>query len=148
MQEFTVSTTNYDVEFGQVAGALAIMTTKSGTNSIHGSANWDNRVNALFARNSFTEPTGPGHFVFNQFGGTLGGPIKRNKLFAFGHYQGARVRSGGNILATVPTEAFRRGDFSALPRNPVFDPTDWRTRRSRTNAVSEQPDSRKPDSTP
>lgn len=122
MQEFTVSTTNYDVEFGQVAGAVAMMTTRSGTNQIHGSANWDNRVNALFARNSFTEPNGPGHFVFNQFGGTLGGPIKKNKLFLFGHYQGVRVRSGGNILATVPLEPFRRGDFSSLPSNPIFDP--------------------------
>lgn len=122
MQEFTVSTTNYDVEFGQVAGAVAMMTTRSGTNQIHGSANWDNRVNALFARNSFTEPNGPGHFVFNQFGGTLGGPIKKNKLFLFGHYQGVQVRSGGNILATVPVERFRRGDFSSLPNNPIFDP--------------------------
>jgi len=122
MQEFTVSTTNYDVEFGQVAGAVAMMTTRSGTNQIHGSANWDNRVNSLFARNSFTEPNGPGHFVFNQYGGTLGGPVIKNKLFLFGHYQGVRVRSGGNILATVPIEPFRRGDFSSLPQNPIFDP--------------------------
>ena len=122
MQEFTVSTTNYDVEFGQVAGAVAMMTTRSGTNQIHGSANWDNRVNSLFARNSFTEPNGPGHFVFNQYGGTLGGPVNKNKLFLFGHYQGVRVRSGGNILATVPIEPFRRGDFSSLPQNPIFDP--------------------------
>src|SRR5581483_205588 len=56
LQEFPVNTSNYDVEFGQVAGAMTIMTTRSGTNSWHGSAYDYNRVNALFARNSFTEP--------------------------------------------------------------------------------------------
>jgi len=122
LQEFTVNTSNYDVEFGQVAGAMTIMTTRSGTNSWHGSAYDYNRVNALFARNSFTEPTGPGHYVWNQFGGTLGGPIARNKLFVFTHYQGIRQRSGGNIRTTFPTQAFRQGDFSALTRNPIFDP--------------------------
>lgn len=83
LQEYTVNTANYDVEFGQVAGAMTIMTTKSGTNAWHGSAYEYNRVNALYARNSFTEPIGPGHYVWNQFGGTFGGPIKRNKLFVF-----------------------------------------------------------------
>ena len=141
MQEFTVSTTNYDVEFGQVAGAVAMMTTRSGTNQIHGSANWDNRVNSLFARNAFTEPNGPGHFVFNQYGGTLGGPLIKNKFFLFGHYQGVRVRSGGNILATVPIEPFRRGDFSSRPQNPVFDPLTGGAGGVRTDTVSKQHDS-------
>ena len=122
LQEFTVKTSNYDVEFGQVAGAVQIMTTKSGTNQLHGSVHEFNRVNALFARNSFTEPNGPGHFVWNQYGGTLGGPIKRNKIFLFGYYEGIRVRSGGNTLTTVPTAAFRNGDFSSLPNHPIFDP--------------------------
>ena len=124
LQEYKLVTSNYDVELGQVAGGVQIFTTKSGTNEIHGSAHEFNQVNDLFARNPFTEPNGPGHFVYNQFGGTLGGPIKKNKLFLFGYYEGIRVRSGGNILTTVPIPAFRTGDFSSLAStNPIFDPT-------------------------
>ena len=123
LQEYTLITSNYDVEFGQVAGGVQLFTTKSGTNEIHGSAHEFNRVNDLFARNPFTEPNGPGHFVYNQFGGTLGGPIKKNKLFLFGYYEGIRVRSGGGILTTLPTPAFRTGDFSSLAAtNPIFSP--------------------------
>ncbi len=124
LQEYKLVTSNYDVELGQVSGGVQLFTTKSGTNAIHGSAHEFNRVNNLFARNPFTEPNGPGHFVYNQFGGTLGGPIRKNKLFLFGYYYGTRVRSGGNILTTVPTAAFRTGDFSSLATtNPIFDPT-------------------------
>ena len=124
LQEYKLVTSNYDVELGQVAGAVQLFTTKSGTNEIHGSAHEFNRVNGLFARNPFTEPNGPGHFVYNQFGGTLGGPIKKNKLFLFGYYEGTRVRSGGNLLTTVPTAAFRSGDFSSIAAaHPIFDPT-------------------------
>ena len=124
LQEYRLVTSNYDIELGQVAGGVQIFTTKSGTNQVHGSAHEFNRVNDLFARNPFTEPNGPGHFVYNQFGGTLGGPIKKNKLFLFGYYEGTRVRSGGNILTTVPIAAFRTGDFSSLAAtHPIFDPT-------------------------
>jgi outer membrane receptor protein involved in Fe transport len=124
LQEYQLVTSNYDVELGQVAGAVQLFTTKAGTNQIHGSAHEFNRVNKLFAANPFSEPNGPGHFVYNQFGGTLGGPIIRNKLFAFGYYDGYRVRSGGNVLATVPIAAFRAGDFSSLAAtNPIYDPT-------------------------
>ncbi len=123
LQEYKLVTSNYDVELGQVSGGVQLFTTKSGTNEIHGSAHEFNRVNDLFARNPFTEPRGPGHFVYNQFGGTLGGPIKKNKLFLFGYYDGTRVRSGGNILTTVPTAAFRSGDFSSVAAtNPIYDP--------------------------
>src|SRR5437763_13534264 len=123
MQEYTVSTTNYDVEFGQVARAMILMTTKSGTNNLHGSVFEYNRVNDLFARNPFTEPLGPGHFVWNNFGATLGGPLIRNKFFVFGNFQGTLVRSGGNTRLTVPIQAFRSGDFSSLlPKYQIFDP--------------------------
>lgn len=123
LQEYQLVTSNYDVELGQVGGAVQLLTTKSGTNEIHGSAHEFNRVNDLFARNPFSEPNGPGHFVWNQFGGTLGGPIKKNKLFLFGYYEGIRVRSGGNVLTTVPIDAFRQGDFSSqLPAHPIYDP--------------------------
>jgi hypothetical protein len=123
LQEYQLVTSNYDVELGQVGGAVQLLTTKSGTNEIHGSAHEFNRVNYLFARNPFTEPDGPGHFVWNQFGGTLGGPIKKNKLFLFGYYEGIRVRSGGNVRTTVPVAPFRQGDFSSLlPAHPIYDP--------------------------
>ena len=122
MQELSVNTNSYDVEFGQASGAVMIMTTKSGTNDWHGTGYSYLRNSALFARNPFTEPRGPGHFVYNQYGGTIGGPIKENKFFLFGHYQGVKVRSGGNILTTVPIQPFREGNFSSLTNNPVFDP--------------------------
>jgi Carboxypeptidase regulatory-like domain len=123
LKEYQLVTSNYDIELGQAAGAMQIFTTKSGTNQLHGNAHEFNRVNYLSARNPFTEPNGPGHLVFNQFGGTLGGPILRDKLFAFGYYEGYRYRSGGGILTTVPTPEFRAGDFSSLAAtNPIFDP--------------------------
>jgi len=123
LQEYELVTSNYDVELGQVAGAIQNFTTKSGSNDLHGSAHEFNRANALFGRNPFTEPNGPGHFVWNQFGGTLGGPVKRNKIFLFGYFDGIRVRSAANILTTVPTTAFRSGDFSnQLPSHPIYDP--------------------------
>ena len=129
LQEYQLVTSNYDIELGQVAGAAQLFTTKAGTNELHGSAHEFNRTNAMFAANPFTEPNGPGHFVYNQFGGTLGGPIIKNKLFVFGYYEGYRVRSGGNNLYTVPIQAFRNGDFSGLlnadPTKsiPIYDPT-------------------------
>jgi hypothetical protein len=123
LQEYQLVTSNYDIELGQAAGAVQLFTTKSGTNQLHGNVHEFNRVNYLSARNPFTEPNGPGHLVYNQFGGTLGGPIKRDKLFAFGYYEGYRYRSGGGILTTVPIAAFRTGDFSSLAAtNPIFDP--------------------------
>ncbi len=124
LQEYQLITSNYDIELGQVGGGVQLFTTKSGTNALHGSAHEFNRVNALSARNPFSEPNGPGHLVYNQFGGTLGGPILRDKLFAFGYYEGYRIRSGGNISTTVPIPAFRVGDFSSLAAtNPIYDPT-------------------------
>ena len=124
LQEYQLVTSNYDIELGQAAGAVQLFTTKSGTNEFHGNAHEFNRVNALSARNPFTEPNGPGHLVYNQFGGTLGGPILHDRLFAFGYYEGYRIRSGGGLLTTVPIPAFRAGDFSSLAAtNHIYDPT-------------------------
>ena len=135
LQEYRLVTSNYDVELGQVAGAIQNFTTKSGSNDLHGSAHELNRANALFARNPFTEPNGPGHFVWNQFGGTLGGPIKKNKLFLFGYYDGIRVRSANNVLTTVPTAAFRSGRL----QQPVARSPDLRSgQRLRRRAESDE----------
>src|SRR5262249_54775579 len=103
------------------AGGVTLMTSKSGTNKFHGSGYEYNRISDMFARNSFTEPNGPGHFVWNQFGGSVGGPVLKNKLFGFFNYQGIRVRSGGGVLTTVPIQAFRNGDFSSV-KIPIYDP--------------------------
>lgn len=125
LEAVTATTANYDVEFGQSQGVVTSLTTKGGTNQWHGSGYEFNQVNATSARNPFTESNrDTAHFVWNQFGGTIGGPIKKNKIFIFGGFQGTRIRSGGNILTTVPTAAFRSGDFSSLAAtNPIYDPT-------------------------
>ena len=73
------------------------------------------------ARNPFSQPVGPPPLRWNQFGGSLGGPIAKNKLFAFGDYQGTRRRTGASVLTTVPTQAVRNGDFSAFTER-IYDP--------------------------
>ena len=119
LQEYQLITTNYDIELGQAAGAMQIFTANSGTNQLHGNLHEFNRVNYLSARNPFTEPNGPGHLVYNQFGGTLADQSSHDKLFAFGYYEGYRYRSGGGLLTTVPIAAFRDGDSAvSLQPNP------------------------------
>jgi hypothetical protein len=110
--EFRVITNNVDAEYGHYAGALISVVTKSGANEFHGSAFEFLRNTALDARNFFD--TQRGLFRRNQFGGTLGGPVLRDKVFFFIDYQGTRELrgiSGGKI--PVPTLDQRNGDFSA-----------------------------------
>lgn len=121
IQEFKVQTSLYTAEFGRNAGGVINITVKSGTNKFHGSAYEFHRNEKLDARNFFALPTQPKpHFILNQFGGTLGGPIVRDRTFFFGSFEGYRLRKGETIVSTVPTEAMRRGDFSGLA--PIFDP--------------------------
>ena len=112
LQEFKVSTSNYDAEFGSASAALIQATTKSGTNQLHGTLFDYLRNDLTNATNPFTQLNPP--LRWNQFGGSFGGPIKKDKLFGFFDYQGARRRNGGSILTTVPTAAERNGDLSAL----------------------------------
>ncbi|MEJ7608083.1 MAG: carboxypeptidase-like regulatory domain-containing protein, partial [Bryobacteraceae bacterium] len=95
--------------------------TKSGTNELHGSLFHFLQNNVMNARNPFSEPFGPPPLKWNQFGGSLGGPVLKNTLFVFGDYQGTRRRTGASVLTTVPTAAVRNGDFSAFAE-PIFDP--------------------------
>jgi hypothetical protein len=112
LQELKVTTSNYDAEFGSVAGALMQATTKSGTNQLHGSG-FEYLQNDIFnSANPFTQLKPP--IRWNQFGGSLGGPIKKDKLFIFGDYQGSRQRNGASLLTTVPTTAERSGNLQAL----------------------------------
>ncbi len=117
LQDFKVSTSNYDAEFGSVSGALIQATTKSGTNQWHGSLFEFLRNNLTNATDPFTGLNPP--LRWNQFGGTVGAPIIKDKLFGFFDYQGTRRRTGGSILTTVPTTAERNGDLSGLLGNYI-----------------------------
>jgi hypothetical protein len=116
MQEFRVSTSDAAAEFGRAGGGVIQATIKSGTNQIHGSAFWFVRSNAVDASPNYFSPTTPAAaFQKNQFGGTLGGPILKDKLFLFGDYQATRQKQPDNpAFNTVPTAKMRTGDFSEL----------------------------------
>jgi hypothetical protein len=112
VQEVNVSTTAFDAEQGSAGGAAITVITKSGTNDLHGSA-WEYHNNQrLRARNFFMRPqdTKP-RDTLNIFGATLGGPIVKNRLFYFGHYEGTRQRTGGFGIFDVPTSPIRAGNF-------------------------------------
>jgi hypothetical protein len=109
--EFRILTANFDAEYGEFSGGQINVVTKSGTNALHGDAFEFLRNTDLDARNYFS-PT-RGTFIQNQFGGTIGGPIKRDKIFFFGDYQGTRKRQGVDTgLISVPSALDRSGNFS------------------------------------
>ena len=115
LQEVKITTNSYDAEFGQVAGAIFQVSTKSGTNAFHGSAFEYLQNDKLFARNPYTQSTSDvAPWRWNQFGGSVGGPIRKDKLFFFADYQGLRSRNGSTIVMGLPTPAMRSGDFSAV----------------------------------
>ena len=129
VSELKITTTAYDAEFGQASQAIIAAQTKSGTNQLHGSGFWYRRDQHGAARDPFAQsqpiagttdvfipPT-----VWNQFGGSFGGPIQKDKTFFFGDYQAQRQKNGGSLLTRVPTAAERSGDLSALGVN-VYDP--------------------------
>jgi len=113
IQTVDISTTNYDPELGRAGGAVANVTIRSGTNNLHGSLFHFHRNENTAARDVFA--TFKPHTVYNQFGGTLGGPIKRDRTFFFADYQGSRDHKGGNNLVTIPSMPFRSGDFRDAP---------------------------------
>jgi hypothetical protein len=114
--EFRIITNNFDAEYGNYSGGQVNVATKSGTNDIHGSAFEFFRNTGLDARNFYNPATtGPkGKFDQNQFGGTVGGPIKKDKLFFFFDYQGTRQTTGSTINALVPSDADRTGNVLDL----------------------------------
>ena len=123
LQEFNLQTDNMSAAYGNATGGVANVVTKSGTDKIHGDVFEYLRNYAMDAANYFST-TGPDPLKQNQFGGTIGGPIWRGKLFYFGSYQGTRQNTANNGLnAQVPTQAERNGDFSALlPGTPLTNP--------------------------
>ncbi len=110
LEEFKVLTFNYSAEYGTRGGPAVLLTTKSGTNEFHGSLFDFLRNTSLDARSFFAQNREV--FIQNQFGGSLGGPIQKDKTFFFFDYQGKRTRQGITYVATVPTQAMHSGDFS------------------------------------
>src|SRR5438874_573179 len=123
LDEFKLQTSTYSAEFGRSLGGVVNLQIKSGTNAFHGSAFEFHRDDAFDANNFFNNRAGrpKPDFKQNQFGGTLGGPVFKQKTFFFGSYQGHRESQGQTFLSTVPSLAMRRGDFSELTR-VIFDP--------------------------
>jgi hypothetical protein len=127
--EAKITTANYDAEFGVASAGVVSAQTKSGTNQMHGSAFEFLRNDHMIARNPFTQskpiPNSNGRLIpltqWNQFGGSIGGAVIKNKLFYFGDYQGTRRNTGGGALLRVPSAAERTGDLSGTGVN-IFDP--------------------------
>lgn len=113
ISEFRILTHTAPPEYGGTSGATTSVITKSGGNQFHGSLYEYFRNDIFDARNYFSREVQP--LKQNQFGGTLGGPIRSNKLFFFGYYEGFRNRQGVTRAGNVPTEAQRLGDFSSQP---------------------------------
>ncbi|MEO6911392.1 MAG: carboxypeptidase-like regulatory domain-containing protein, partial [Edaphobacter sp.] len=116
IQEFRLQTRTYSTEFGASAGAVINASVKSGTNEFHGNV-WEYARNSIFDANTFLNRQNgipKGTFSQNQFGGTLGGPIYRNRMFFFGDYQGLRSAQQVTKLSVVPSHNMKNGDFSEL----------------------------------
>ena len=112
ISEFRIITHNANAEFGNALGSTTNLITRSGTNQVHG-ALWEFlRNDAVDANNYFAQTKEP--LKQNQFGATIGAPIKRDKAFVFGFYEGFRNRQGKSALTTVPSLKQRTGDFSEL----------------------------------
>jgi len=130
VQEFKQQSSTASAEFGLNSGMQVNLVTKSGTNQLHGSLFEYFRHSALNARNFFDPPrpvrraqglSEIPQFQFNQFGGSIGGPIKRNNTFYFLNYEGSRERKARTRLVSVPPLDMRRGDFSSVAQQ-IFDP--------------------------
>jgi hypothetical protein len=149
IQESKITTGNYDAEFGKAVAGVVTVQTKSGSNDVHGTATWFRRTDALAARDPFTQykpDAVTGRLIpssrWQQFAGTIGGPIIKNKLFFFGDYQTTRQKNGISNQESIPTLGLKSTciaggtycDFSEFaskigngtlgdPSNYIYDPT-------------------------
>jgi hypothetical protein len=120
IREFQVLTSTYDASFGRNAGGQVNVVLQSGSNAVHGTV-WEFFRNAkLDARNHFA-PAGEAapRYQQNQFGFALGGPVRRNRTFFFGDYEGRRTNEGITQITNVPTRLERLGDFSQSAVAPI-----------------------------
>lgn len=122
VEQFNVQTSDYSAEYGRAAGSYINIATKSGTNDFHGTAYDYVRNNILDARNFFAT-TGPApEFRFNDFGGNIGGPIRKEKTFFFLSYEGSRQRIGITGAGTVPSALERSEVESTSPQlTPILN---------------------------
>lgn len=122
VEEFRVTTSNANAEVGRSSGAQVSLVTKTGTNQLHGSAYEYNRNAAAVANDWFNKkaelsqglPNVPGKLIRNIFGGALGGPVRKNKLFYFGNYEGQRTAENKQQTLTVPTASLLAGNIRYL----------------------------------
>lgn len=124
IEEVNISTNNFDADQGMTGGAAVTVSTKSGTNSFHGSAfgfNANNVTRAMLWDENRTGTTKKPNGNRNIVGGSIGGPIKRGKLFFFTDWEGTFERVGRSSLFSVPTDDFRAGDFSRKLGSQILD---------------------------
>src|SRR5947209_12081438 len=122
LQEFRVTTSNYEASAGSSSGAQVNLGTKSGTNQIHGSVYEYHRPTIGVANDWFNKqaelrnglPNRPQHILRNTFGGTIGGPIKKDRLFFFGAYEGQRTADQVQVSRVVPSASMRAGQLKYL----------------------------------
>src|SRR5690349_2394344 len=146
IEEFRVISNSFDAEYGRNSGAVVNVVTKSGTNDLHGSFYEFFRNDVLNAHQFTFTPSPKAPFKQNQFGGTLGGPIKKDKTFFFGSYEGRRIVQGViSQPVIVPTAAQESGDFSsgATFTGSLFDPTVAGVLQDRCGTGSALPTSQK-----
>lgn len=134
IQEFKVESNSPPAEFGRFNGGVVNLTTRSGTNAFRGSAFEYVRHEALNARNFFAPANASKpQFRRNQFGGVVGGPVRRDRTFFFADYQGQRQTIGRTVISTVPTVLQRQGIFTEAiaGRVPaIYDPASGTTARA------------------
>jgi Carboxypeptidase regulatory-like domain len=130
VEEFRVVTNNVAAEYGNYAGGIINLTTKSGTNAFHGAAYEYLRNKVLDANDYFSNHDGPGGtalprvpLIQNQFGGTIGGPVRKDKTFFFFGFEYEKLKTGTLVPTTVPTTAELGGDFTAAGLPVIYDPT-------------------------
>ena len=140
--EFKVLANGGSAEFGR-GGAQIIVATKGGTNEFHGSLIYFNRNRVTAANNFFSNRAGLPRPKFNrnEYGGSLGGPIRKNKLFFFGNFEGFRQTASATITTQMPTVALRNGDFTGLAqiRDPFNGGVPFPDNRIPPNRISSVP---------
>jgi len=120
IQEFKVLTNLYGADLGRTGGGVISLVSKSGTNGLHGSLFEFLRNSAVDAKNFFDPPGPTPPFKQNQFGASLGGPLRRDRTFFFGDFEGIRLRQAQTFTSIVPTAAMKAGNFAGVAA--IFDP--------------------------
>jgi hypothetical protein len=124
VQEFKVMTNAYSAEFGRAGGGVISLSLKSGSNAFHGTVFEFLRNSLLDARNFFDQAKPS--FKRNQYGFSVGGPIRKNKTFFFADYEATNIRQPRTVLSTVPTARMASGDFGELlPSTVIYDPSSY-----------------------